>query len=143
MPESYVDTSGWFKKSNNVNAVLLKVVPRVVEYGLDVLHQEVIQNVSGPHYKPGTRGPGTGEMPVPRVTADLAGSVQRSYDKRNPEMGAIFSSNKKAPHNVFVHDGANSQKPRRFIKDAVDSKSKEIRNYFDNEVMSEIRNAGQ
>ena len=115
MPVQIADASGWRIKSKALRVVLAQAATEALDEAGDDLFKRVVRNVSGPHYPIGTRGPGTGKMPVPRVTKALAAAQKRK--KLSPSLRAIYTDLKMAPHAKHVHWGTKKMRKRWYMKD--------------------------
>lgn len=135
------DMSRWNAKSANVKAALAEAVKKSVDFGIQSVHEEAAKNLTGPHYQIGERGLMTGQMPIPRITGNLARSLKQRRMK--PELGAVYADSGTANYAAYVHDGTKYVKPRRFLGDAVKMKKEAILRRFSNNCKLAIRRAGQ
>jgi len=119
----HVNIEGWKKKSRDVRASMMKSIADVLDKCEDDVFQRMIANLSGPHYKIGTRGPSTGKMPVPRMTGTLARASRRKRLSASERI--IFSDPKVAHYAKYVHDGTRPRaghpgmKPRHYLGDVI------------------------
>lgn len=136
-----LDTSGWDLKSARVRKALEDAASKAVDFGMDEVNKAAAKNLSGPSYGVGGRGPMTGQMPIPRQTANLAGSL----DSKRPKdtLGIVYSRADKASYNVHVHYGTRYVKPRRFLGDAVQEKKQAVLKKMKELTIKAIREAGQ
>lgn len=115
--------------------LLLDTLPKAIDFGMDEINKGIAKNVKGPAYgvkktasgnQIPKRGPGTGKMPIPRITGNLAKSIQSS--RPTSLLGAIYSNKTIAPYSFMVHEGTRFQKKRPFLKNAVDERRQAILN---------------
>ena len=112
------DTGGWELKHRRVRRSMAEAAVAAVAVVARALFKRSQRNLKGAHYPPPDyKGPGTGEMPVPRVTATLARSLK--IKKINPVRYMVYADSGVAGYAAYVHDGTRYMKPRRFIGDAV------------------------
>lgn len=98
-----VDTTGWKIKKRAVYKVLATQIPRLLDMATDDVMESTIANLSGPHYKPGKRGPMTGKMPIPRVMSMLVRSIKKQHIDYSSRL--VYSDPNVAPYNAAVHNG--------------------------------------
>jgi len=137
-----IDISGWQKKYKKIVEELAPGIARAVDFGMDTLHQEVIKNVTGMHYKPpgAPDEPLKGSYPVPVVTGTLRRSIKGI--RINSVLGVIASDQNIANYNKFVHDGTRYMKPRRFMLDALKAREQAIINRMKYEIIKVVRKYG-
>lgn len=113
------DTANWFKKSYRVREAVSLTIIETSALIARRLFMTAKANLKGPHYsrKKRYKGPKTGQMPIPRVTAQLARSLKMR--KVFAGLWMVFSDGQIAAYNKFVHDGTKRTRPRRFIGDVV------------------------
>ena len=131
-----VDTSVLDAKMKALNKKMPKIVPRLVMKAHDIVMKDVVKYVSGP-YNPTGRGPGTGLVPIPRVSKRLAKSIQTQTSKTK-ETVTIISKGSIAPHNIEVHYGTKSKRARRFIEDPVSLNTIPIIQMWNRELYKEL-----
>jgi HK97 gp10 family phage protein len=141
MDYAHVDTTGWMRKLKACEGAALEAMKRAVDFGMDEINKGAVRNLSGPHYKHGTRGPRTGQMPIPRVTGTLARSL--TSKRFHPTLGVIYADKKVANYAGFVHDGTRFMKPRRFLSNVVQERKAAIVNRWKYEILLAIRREGQ
>jgi hypothetical protein len=146
------DMSGWEHKSAEIQRALAEAIKKAVDFGMDEVNKEAAKNLSGPSYGVGGRGPMTGQVPIPRQTANLADSL----DSKRPSssLGYVYSRSDKANYNKAVHDGYKpftdkkgrkhpGARPRRFLGDAVKMRKEAVMNRMRYLTILAIRKAGQ
>ena len=136
-----VDISGWKRKHLALKRELMRVLPEAVDLATDLLYKETAKNLSGPHYAIGTRGPMTGQMPIPRMNYLLSQSLRRK--RLNKLISAVYSDERVAKYNKYVHDGTRRTRPRRFLYDAVIARRPAGQNIMRYRIMAAIRRVGQ
>ena len=135
------DTTRWKLKVRDLQAIRLTTLPKVLDWAHDKVMDDIKVYVSGPHYKYGERGPGTGGVPIPRVSGNLARSIKSLWV--SPLLVKIWSDGRIAPWNQYVHDGTKYMRPRPFIKEPVQRNRPVINMYWRNEILGEIRKIGR
>jgi hypothetical protein len=131
-----VDISGLQRKLKEAQKVNDKMVPALVDWGANKLYAEVKRYVSGP-YNPTGVGPGTGGVPIPRVSKRLFNSIK--IEKKSKTEKWVISKGSIAPHNVFVHEGTRRMMARRFIADPVEIMRQPILKHIEDEIKKELQ----
>jgi len=114
-----MDTKKWREKRQRAEAVLNPLRKQMVSHGVEMVYRKAAENLEGPYYGPGGRGPGTGKIPVPRLTTALRRSLTKNQvDETDESLGVVYTDHKVAPHDVSVHQGNRRTRPRRFLGNA-------------------------
>ena len=133
-----VDTTKWDLKVAQINQLTPLAIKAAVDFGLDVLLTDVIDNLSGSSFDD------PGSYPVPVRTGNLKRSVADAYPKRvSDELGVVGSSSEIAGYNKKVHDGDKYHEPRPFITDAVRDNRDSIRDELEALILTPIRQVGR
>jgi hypothetical protein len=128
---NYVDITKWVKKSEACKRSIAVAKERLIKMLAQEVMTETAKNLKGPRYGKavGYRGPQTGKMPIPRITADLVGSM-RLQQVLDGGGFVIYSDPAQAPYAKYVHDGYATGfagvsgkwvQGRPFLKNAVDT----------------------
>jgi len=135
-------TTKWFGKSKAVRHALASTYSSSLEKIAKDVYKRSQANLKGPHYKKkdNYRGPGTGKMPVPRVTGTLARSLK--ITKLNAGLWVVFADSKVAKYAIYVHEGTRKMQPRRFIGDVVTQRKGIYLRYLKMRVKAAIRSVG-
>jgi len=138
---SGVDTTMAMLKLKGVKKQLAMTAPVVMRQQAQMLYDAMAKNLKGPAYgtesgpRGGikmTRGPGTGKMPVPRITGTLAGAAY--IIPLSSIIWIVGVDNERCPYAVWVHDGTKYMKPREFLGEPV----KELRTIIERTIRAEI-----
>lgn len=135
-----MDISNWLKKVNLTKLALARAMAKATDWAMDKVFTEAVKNLSGPHYKPPARIPEIGTMPIPRVTGQLARSM--NWMRLTPTVGAVFSDVRRCHYNKYVHDGTRYVKPRRFLGSVVTIWRPRIQMEFKRQILEAIRKEG-
>jgi hypothetical protein len=138
---AYVDAHRWYMKVSRVQLALLDAVKESIDFGMDEVFRAANRNLSGPHYKPGTKSELAGSYPVPIVTGTLRRSLRSK--RLNPAEGVVYSDGQIANYNKHVHDGTRTMRPRRFLTDAVSERRMAIENRMRYNIQLAVRREGQ
>ena len=118
-----LNMTGWVRKLEGAEkAMAMKIMPDMIDKGMDMLSAEVTKNLQGVHHKAGTPAPTPGQLPVSKITSNLAGSVD--FDRIKPTLGIVFVDKRKAPYALPVHRGVKKDgggwqmRPRKFFQEA-------------------------
>ena len=112
-----VNKSGWDRKLKLVEHDIVVGIPKFVEQCSDDVVKGTLKNLSGPHYKIGTRGSQTGKMPIPKMTSML--SRAQKIKRISSSLILHFTDSIIAPYGKFVHNGTRKMKPRRYRADVI------------------------
>jgi len=118
-----LNMTGWVRKLEGAEkAMAMKIMPDMIDKGMDMLSAEVTKNLQGVHHKAGTPAPTPGQLPVSKITSNLAGSVMS--ERKKPTLGIVFVDKRKAPYGLAVHRGVKKNGggwqmlPRKFFQEA-------------------------
>ena len=125
------------KNSLKLKAVQRQIavaVPPIIAKQADDVMRRTVRNLGGARYLPGT-------LPVRLVTKKLRGSIRRLM--LNKYAHVVFSDDREAFYNKFVHDGTRKMRPRRFLGDVVRERRQAIINNLRDEITKAIRAVGR
>lgn len=113
----------WVRKLDGAtHAMNNKIMPSIVDKGMDMLNAEVTKNLQGVTHKAGTPSPTAGKLPVSKITSHLAGAVVS--ERKKPTFGIVFVDKRVAPYGLPVHRGVKKDgggwqmRPRKFFQEA-------------------------
>lgn len=129
-----VDTSVLNNRLLKFKNMTPQLIFKMLMAGHDILRPEIDRYVSGP-YNPSGKGPGTGSVPIPRVSTRLSRSFVTIKGKNDI---SIVSKGSIAPHNVFVHFGTKRMQARRFIQDPIEQNTEKIINKWEDMYRKEL-----
>ena len=147
---SGVDTTMAILKLKGVKKQLAMTAPTVMAHQAQTIYDAMAKNLKGPAYgtesgpRGGvkmTRGPGTGKMPIPRITATLAGAAY--IIPLSSTMWVVGVDNERCPYAVYVHEGTKYMKAREYLGDPVHELRTVIEKAIRAEIIGAIRLAGQ
>jgi HK97 gp10 family phage protein len=146
-----VDTSRFNLKLERVKKAFDAQAKISLTKAAQKIYKETAENLRGPNYGVHTtsggtqvpnRGPGTGKMPVPRVTGTLARSLK--MEPLTPEIGyAIYNDPSIAQYAKWVHDGTKKMPARRYLWDVVTKNRSKILKEIDKELHTAIQSVGR
>ncbi len=122
-----LNMTGWVRKLEGAEkAMAMKIMPDMIDKGMDMLSTEVTKNLQGIQHDAGTVSPTPGKLPVSKITSHLANAV--AYDRKSPTLGVVFVDKRQAPYGLNVHKGVRKvkkdgglawqMKPRKFFQEA-------------------------
>ena len=119
-----LNMTGWTRKLEGATqAMNLKIMPGMVDKGMDILTEEVSKNLQGVMHAAGTPSPTPGQLPVSKITSHLAEAVHS--ERLKPTLGIVFIDKGTAPYALPVHRGVKrdgggwQMRPRKFFSEAV------------------------
>lgn len=118
-----LNMTGWVRKLDGAQkAMSNKIMPDIVDKGMDMLNEEVTKNLQGIQHSAGTPSPSPGQLPVSKITSHLAGAVVS--ERLKPTLGIVFVDKRVAPYGLPVHRGVKKDgggwqmRPRKFFQEA-------------------------
>lgn len=136
-----VDATRFKIKSKAVKRALARSVAVIVQKSAQEVYLQAAKNLAGPHYGTTKSGPQTGKMPIPRRTANLAGSLR--HTPISSVLHAVWADPRKANYAKFVHDGTWKMRPRRFIGDVITERRPIIQEKIRQKIIKAIRIEGR
>ena len=121
-------------KLKAVQRELVVTVPPMIAEAADEVLKRSLKNLSGGRYLPGT-------LPVRLVTGYLRRSMRRLMLSRFAH--AVFSDERIANYNKYVHDGTRNMRPRRFLGDVISERRASIQNKLRRQIIIAIRRVGR
>ena len=147
---SGVDTTMAMLKLKGVKKQLAMTAPAVMAQQAQLLYDAMAKNLKGPNYgtesgpKGGikmTRGPQTGMMPIPRITATLAGSAY--IIPLGSVTWIVGVDNDRCPYAVHVHEGTKRMAGRAFLGDPIRELRAGMEKVIRAEIITAIRIVGR
>lgn len=122
-----IDASKFNLKLARVKIAFEKQAKESFTKAAQKIYMETAENLRGPSYGVRTtkggiqvpqRGPGTGKMPVPRITGTLARSLK--LEPLNDKMSfVVYNDPQIADYAKWVHNGTKKMPARRYLGDVV------------------------
>ena len=143
-----VDTSRFTIKLGRVKKAYEPVAARVILESAQSIYDKAGENLQGPFIglTPDPKNPAIGQMPVPARSRKLAKSMQ--IKPLSPLNVAVYSDEREAPWNKFVHDGVKYKngtvvRPRRFLGDVIRGQGGIIQTKIKDAIKKAIQSEGR
>ena len=145
-----VNTTKFKLKTKRVRLAFAQAAVKTMMRSAQEVYDKTGQNLKGPAYGVSTssgglqrpnKGPGTGKMPVSRVTGDLARSLTMA--PLGPATWMLWCDPYVANYAIYVHDGTKYVEARRFLGDVVDENRPIIRERIKHKLLAAIRMEGR
>jgi len=149
-PIAIVDPTLWYMKSKQVQLIIATQGAKLLTLAAQDVFTRTLKNLSGPNYGVRTSlggvqtpksGPGTGKMPVPRVSGNLARSLK--LVPVSVFIWSIYSDQRIANYAKYVHNGTRYMRPRRFLGDVIRQRRQIVQERMRRLLLAAVRNRGR
>ena len=145
---NFVDATRFMKKIERVKYNYLIAVEKSLTMSAQEVYDRAGKNLQGPFIglNPDPKNPAIGQMPVPARSRKLAKSMQ--IKPLSPLNVAVYSDEREAPWNKFVHDGVKYKngtvvRPRRFLGDVIRGQGGIIQTKIKDAIKKAIQSEGR